>query len=142
MVLALTASCSNELDEDDLVESYQTSHDDAGAELASCVVGSLVDQYEVAGVQAELEAVTPSAAFVESQYRAQFHCGQTDDVQAQLTEMLIERDLSDEQADCVAAALVGQLDDADLDVLMRGTMTDQFFDKYFEATYDCDALPG
>ncbi len=140
--MSALVACSSSLSEDDLVESYQNSHPEVSGEVASCVVGELVDAYDIEGIEAELNAASLSAAFAERQYLAQFHCGQTDDVLRQVTTMLLDRGLEPEQADCVAGDLVGELDDADLEVLMRGEMTDQFFDKYFTATYDCDALPG
>ncbi len=139
--LVALPGCSRALTEDDLVEAYQLSYPAASDETAGCVVGELVDAYEIVGVETELAAVSSSAAFAEAQYLAQFHCGQTDDVLRQVIAMLVERDLDPDQANCVATALVGDLDDQDLEVLMRGEMTDQFFDKYFTATYDCDALP-
>ncbi|MEZ5380007.1 MAG: hypothetical protein R2733_26165 [Acidimicrobiales bacterium] len=140
--MLLAGACSSPLTEDDLVEAYQASHPEVTDDQAACVVGALVDAFEVEGVELELEAPTPTAAFGEAQYRAQFHCGQTGDVHDQLVAMLLERDLEADAADCVATALVDQIDDDDLDVLVGGELTDQFFDKYFTATYDCGALPG
>ena len=136
------SSCSNALSHDDLVESYQTSNPDTEPEAAACVVDELVEAFEVAGVEAELVAVAPSAAFERSLYRAEFTCGATDDVNVQLTRLLIERDIAPDAADCVATALITELDDQDFEVLLSGEITDQFFDKYYAATYDCDALPG
>ncbi len=139
---AMFVGCTQELTEDDLVEAYQTSRPNFSADVAECVVGRLVETFGVDGVEGELDAITQTDAFEVALYRAEFDCGETGDVERRLVELLLDRDLESEAAECVAGDLVGDLDDSDFDVLLSGEITDQFFDKYYTALYDCDALPG
>ncbi len=137
------AGCSSSVDRADLVESYQQSRPDATAVETECVVDRLVEAFGIEGVEAELTATTgPTRAFELETFRAEFGCGRTDDVQAQLSELLAERELATDDAECVAEALTASLDEADLEVLIGGEMTDAFFDKYFVAVEGCGALPG
>lgn len=140
-IALLAGGCSRALTEDDLVEAYQDSNSNASATMSECIVGALVDRFGVDGVEAELEAIAPTQDFERTQYQAEFRCGDTDDVETQIEVLLTARDGNPEAAACVATALVPKLDDADLEVLLSGEMTDQFFDKYFVAVSDCDALP-
>ncbi len=142
MFAAMFVGCTQELTEDDLVEAYQTSRPNFSADVAECVVGRLVETFGVDGVEGELDAITQTDAFEVALYRAEFDCGETGDVERRLVELLLDRDLEPEAAECVAGDLVGDLDDSDFDVLLSGEITDQFFDKYYTALYDCDALPG
>ncbi len=142
MFAAMFVGCTQELTEDDLVEAYQTSRPSFSADVAECVVGRLVETFGVDGVEGELDAITQTDAFEVALYRAEFDCGETGDVERRLVELLLDRDLESEAAECVAGDLVGDLDDSDFDVLLSGEITDQFFDKYYTALYDCDALPG
>lgn len=142
MFAAMFVGCTQELTEDDLVEAYQTSRPNFSADVAECVVGRLVETFGVDGVEGELDAITQTDAFEVALYRAEFDCGETGDVERRLVELLLDHDLEPEAAECVAGDLVGDLDDSDFDVLLSGEITDQFFDKYYTALYDCDALPG
>lgn len=142
MFAAMFVGCTQELTEDDLVEAYQTSRPSFSADVAECVVGRLVETFGVDGVEGELDAITQTDAFEVALYRAEFDCGETGDVERRLVRLLLDRDLESEAAECVAGDLVGDLDDSDFDVLLSGEITDQFFDKYYTALYDCDALPG
>ncbi len=142
MFAAMFVGCTQELTEDDLVEAYQTSRPNFSADVAECVVGRLVETFGVDGVEGELDAITQTDAFEVALYRAEFDCGETGDVERRLVELLLDRDLEPEAAECVAGDLAGDLDDSDFDVLLSGEITDQFFDKYYTALYDCDALPG
>ncbi len=141
LAVALGA-CSQDLTEDDLVEAYQASRPSYSADVAECVVAHLVESFGVEGVEAELDTITSTDAFEVALYRAEFDCGETGDVEGRIVELLLDRDLDPEAAECVAADLVVDLDDSDFDVLLSGEITDQFFDKYYTAIYDCDALPG
>lgn len=140
-IVVLFGGCSRELSEEDLAEAYQASNDNASATMSECIVGTLVDQFGVDGVEAELEAVTATQDFQRTQYQAEFRCGDTADVETQIEALLTARDGDPDAASCIASALVPKLDDSDLEVLLSGEMTDQFFDKYFVAVSDCDALP-
>ncbi len=137
----VVASCSNGLSRDDLVESFLASNPDATAEQAGCVVDRLIDDHTLDGVDRELGEPRRTPAFVRSQYEAEFLCGRTDDVRNQVLALLLERDLDPADADCVADELTSLFDADDLDVLIDGVMTDEFFDDYFVAVETCDALP-
>ncbi len=138
----LAASCSRDLTRADLVESFQASHPDATADQAGCVVDRLIDDHGLDGVERELDEPVRSSLFARSQYEAEFLCGRTDDVRDQVLALLVDRRLDPDDAECVADELTARLDADDLDVLIDGTMTDDFFDDYFVAVESCDALPG
>lgn len=109
---------------------------------ARCVVDILFETYGAEGLEVELDRAVPSDDFEEAQYRAMFGCGMRGDVRDQLAGQLEQRGLTDDEAACVADALTGDLDEDDLDVLLSGELTDEFFDKYFDAMSSCDALPS
>lgn len=135
------AGCGDELERGEAVTAFAAAHPEASTVEATCVVDALIEGYGLDGLEDELDRPVSSAEFSEAQYRAMFACGLRDDVRVQLVEQLRAQGLDDEQASCVAEDLTGRLDEADLEVLLSGELTDPFFDKYFDAVAGCDALP-
>lgn len=133
----------------DAVEAFQTAHPTASTAQASCVIDALIGEYETEpvdvasldGLEAELVADPQSDLFVLNQFRAQFVCGMTDDVEAQLRRELAANGVAGDAIDCVASELAGSLTDSDLEVLIRDEMTDSFYATFFRAVEACDALP-
>jgi hypothetical protein len=133
----------------DAVEAFQAAHPDASTTQAACVIDALIEEYETEpvdasaldGLEAELVADPQSDAFVLDQFRAQFGCGMTADVEAQLRRELLANDLAPDAVDCVASELATSLTDEDLEVLINDQMTDSFYATFFRAVEVCDALP-
>jgi len=133
----------------DAVEAFQAAHPTASTAQATCVIDALIEQYEVEpvdvasldGLEAELVADPQSDVFVLDQFRAQFGCGMTDEVEAQLRRELAASGVAGDAVDCVASELAGSLTDGDLEVLIRDEMTDSFYATFFRAIESCDALP-
>ncbi len=125
-----------------MADAFADAHPEATGVQAQCVVDTLFDTYGADGLELELERAVADDDFEETQYRAMFACGMREDVRDQLAGQLERRGLTTGEAECVADALTGDLDDDDLDVLLSGELTDAFFDKYFGAMSACDALPS
>ncbi len=101
-----------------------------------------VDEADLANLEQQLLASPLDQEFVLDQFRAMFGCGLTGDIQNQLVATLEANGLEPDQAGCVGSELSRTLDDADLEILISGQpMTDQFFEKFFDASTACDALP-
>ena len=144
------AGCSSGFSRADAVESYRAATPEASIEESACVIDALIERYETEpvdedaldGLEAELSLVPRRDEFLLDQFRAEFGCGMTDDVEAQLRRELRANDLDADAVDCVAAELSSTLDDDGLDVLINDEMTDSFYTTFFTAVEACDALPS
>ena len=133
----------------DAVEAFQAAHPGASTAQAACVITALIEEYETEpvdasaldGLEAELVAEPQSDAFVFDQFRAQFGCGLTADVESQLQRELVANDVAPDAVECVASELATSLTDDDLDVLINDEMTDSFYATFFAAIEACDAFP-
>jgi len=146
----MLVSCSRGFGREDAITAFSEGNPEASASQSECVVDRLIDVYEVDPVddsrldalESELEAKPSSAGFEVEQFRAMFWCGLTEDLESQLAASLVANGIAPERVECVAGELSGSLDDADLDVLLDGKMSDQFFGKFFDAAERCDAIPA
>lgn len=144
------AGCSSSLSRADAVESFQAANPDASIDEAACVVDALIEEYEtepvdensLAELEAELREDPPNERFLLDQFRAEFGCGMTDGVEAQLRRELLANDIEEEAVECVAESLAGRLTDDDLEVLINDEMTESFYATFFAAVEECDALPS
>ena len=127
--------------EEDLLESFKSTNVDATDEQAGCVVDQLINIYGVEGLEAELLAEPADREFDEQQFRTMIHCGMTDRLTNPLTAQLQRLEVPTESQPCVVAALTTDITDDDLDVLLSGEITDEYYAKFFDALLSCDALP-
>lgn len=70
-----------------------------------------------------------------------FGCGLTSAVENALEEQLVASGIDEKGAACASEALTLKLDDDDLDVLLDGGITEEFYAKYFTSLDGCDAVP-
>ncbi len=141
MTAVSIVGCSSEPTRDDYVAQFVASNPDATTLQAECVVDKLAKDYTLEGLGRELEAVPTATAFERSQFRAMFGCGLTSDVEAALEEQLVASGIDEKGASCASEALTSTLDDDDLDILLDGGITDDFYAKYFTSLDNCDAVP-
>ncbi len=127
--------------EDDILESFRSTNADASDEQATCVVDQLINSYGVDGLEAELKADPVSREFDEQQFRTMIHCGMTSRLTEPMTAQVKRLDVPEETQACVVEALTSDITDADLDVLLSGEITDEYYAKFFDALTTCDALP-
>ena len=146
----LLASCGQGFSKQDAVGAFAAANPNASTVEATCVVDRLIEQYEavpvdetgLAAIEAELLADPISEGFELDQFRAMFGCGMTDAVEAQLGRQIAARGIDSSAADCVTDELIVNLDGDDLEVLLTGEMSDEFFAKFFDASDVCGALPS
>ncbi len=141
--LALTAAlagCAQGFDRNGAVLGFAETHPDATTEQAECVVDRLLDRYALEDLEAKLASDPMEPGFEEAQFRDMFACGLEGDVRDQIATELESTGLKAEEAPCVADALVEDLDDADIDVLLSGEITDAFYEKFFVAMESCGAV--
>lgn len=124
----------------DLVEAFMDANSEVSAAEANCVVDKLTQSMGTSEVIATLWLDDVPREFELAQFRAMFSCGIDRGVRAALTEQLIERGTDAEKAPCVADAIVDEMDVEELDVLITGTNTDEFYTKYFNAMQSCGAV--
>ena len=144
------ASCGQGFSKQDAVGAFTAAHPDASTVEATCVVDHLIEQYEavpidetaLAALEAELLADPISEDFELDQFRAMFGCGMTDAVEAQLGRQIAARGIDASAAECVTDELIVELDRDDLEVLLTGEMSDEFFEKFFDASEVCGTLPS
>ena len=122
------------------VASFAEANPSASTSQSECVVDRLIDRYGLDELRTELEADPPAPAFAEAQFRDMFSCGVEGDVRDQIVEQLQANDVAEADAQCVADALMVDLDDSDVDVLLSGEITDAFFAKFVTAMEDCGAI--
>lgn len=122
------------------IESFGQANPETTATERACVVDRLIDRYDVDGLESELANDEPSVEFVEAQFRDMFACGVEGDVESQIADQLGAAGVGAEHTPCVAETLAQDLDDGDIDVLLSGDITEQFFDKFYSAMDRCGAL--
>jgi hypothetical protein len=136
----ILVSCGQGVSRASLVSSFVEANPDASTEQAECVVDRLIDNFDLPALETELEAEPLTAGFEEAQFRAMFVCGIEGDVATQITDQLVANGVEEADAPCVSDALVGQMTDDDIDVLLSGDITDAFYAKFFAAMQSCGAV--
>ena len=136
----LVAGCGQGLTRDSLVADFAASNPDVTQDQAECVVDRLLSDRDLTAIEAELTGEAVSPQFEEDQFRAMFVCGIEGDVGEQITEQLTANGVSPDDAPCVSDELVDKLTDADVDVLLSGEITDEFYAKFFDAMASCGAV--
>ncbi|MGI9596084.1 MAG: hypothetical protein ACR2QK_07990 [Acidimicrobiales bacterium] len=134
------AGCGQAFDRDDAVAGFTAANPTATAAQSECVVDRLIDRYGLEGLEVELSADPADDDFTEVQFRDMFACGMEGDVRSQIVDQLVANDVSADDAPCVADALVDDLNDDDIDVLLSGDITDDFFSKFVSAMEQCGAI--
>ncbi|MDH3300635.1 MAG: hypothetical protein OES24_09040 [Acidimicrobiia bacterium] len=119
---------------------FTAANPDVTTAQAECVVDRLLSDRELEAIEVELTAEEITPAFEEDQFRAMFLCGIEGDVGEQITEQLVANGVSPGDAPCVSDQLIGQLTDGDVDVLLSGEITDEFYAKFFDAMERCGAV--
>lgn len=125
---------------DSLIAGFQESNPDAGTDQAGCVVDRLLERYGIEELEELLQTEPIADDFEEAQFRDMFACGIEGDVQAQIVDQLVANGVEAADAPCVAEGLMTDLDDDDIDVLLSGEITDEFYQKFFVAMESCDAI--
>lgn len=123
-----------------MISGFRDNNPEVTDEQAGCVVDRLVDRYGIDELEIQLQADSPSAEFTEAQFRDMFACGVEGDVEVQITEQLEANGISPQDAPCVANEITGGLNDEDIDVLLSGEITDDFYEKFFAAMESCGAI--
>ena len=141
LIASQLVGCSSEPTRDEYVAQFVASNPDATTIQAECVVDELATAYTLEGLGRELEAVPTASAFERSQFRAMFGCGLTSAVEDALEEQLVASGIDEKGAACASETLTSTLDDDDLDILLDGGITDEFYAKYFTSLDSCDAVP-
>lgn len=136
----MLTSCAQGVSRDNLVTAFVENNPDASTAEAQCVVDRLIGQYDLAELEVELTAAVPAPSFEEAQFRSMFVCGIEGDVGQQITEQLTANGVAAEDAPCVSERLVDEMTDGDIDVLLSGEITDDFYAKFFTAMEACGAV--
>lgn len=136
----VAAGCGQGFDREAAVSSFGEANPDVTTAQAECVVDRLIDRYGLGELEQELRNDPPDERFEEAQFRDMFACGVQGDVTDQVVEQLEANGVTEEYAPCVADHLVGDLTDGDIDVLLSGEITDEFFEKFVGAMEDCGAV--
>ncbi len=146
LALGAAVACSDGFTRDEAVDAFVEANDDASRNEAGCVIDRLaavteegpVDDDDLAGLEAELEATTPSPAFARAQVTAMFACGLTRSVEAELVRLFEQRSDTSPHARCLASELVATMSEAELLLLIDGSSTgDSFFPTFFDAAEAC-----
>lgn len=132
--------CGQSFDRQAAVESFSKANPAASERQAECVVDRLIEGYGLGGLEEQLSAEPAEAAFEEAQFRTMFACGLDVGIRSQILEQLQANDVSEEHAPCVTDAITADLTDDDLDVLLSGEMSDDFFARFVSAMEDCGAI--
>ena len=142
LVIALVAAgCGQaEFDRSAAIASFAAANPEATTSQSECVVDLLVERYGTEQLRVELEADPQDPDFTETQFRDMFTCGVEGDVRQQIVEQLEANEVDESDAPCVADALMADLDDGDIDVLLSGDITDAFFAKFLSAMESCGAI--
>ena len=122
------------------IDSFSEVNSEATSAQSACVVDGLIDRYGLERLETELRSDPQKADFAETQFREMFACGIEGDVRDQIVEQLQANEVDERDAPCVADALMTDLDDDDIDVLLSGDITDAFFAKFVSAMEDCGAI--
>lgn len=145
-VLALAActgflvGCGQGYDRDAAVSSFSLANPLATVDQSECVVDRLIDRYGLDGLEQELATDPADESFAEAQFRDMFACGIEGDVRSQITMQLQANDVAESDAPCVADLLVDDLNDDDIDVLLSGEISDEFFARFVSAMEQCGAI--
>ncbi len=139
VALVVAAGCGNEFTRDDVAASFANSSPDVPAEAADCVVDDLIETFGIDGLAAELEAEQTSIAYAEADTRARLRCGLVGDVRNELVTELEASGVTSDASTCVADALLSDLSDDDIEVLLSGASSEAFTQKYLDAAEDCGA---
>ena len=136
----LVAGCGQGITRESLIDDFAVANPDVTTAQAECVVDRLLTDRDLPEIEAELTAEEVTPDFEEDQFRAMFVCGIEGDVGEQITEQLVANGVSPDDAPCVSGELIGQMTDADVDVLLSGEITDEFYAKFFDAMESCGAV--
>lgn len=136
----MVLGCGEGFDRDAAVTSFSAANPEATQAQSECVVDRLIDRYGLSGLETELSVDPAAESFEEAQFRDMFSCGVEGDVRLQITAQLEANDVSPDDAPCVADILVDGLDDADVDVLLSGDISPEFFAKFVSAMEECGAI--
>lgn len=140
-VLAIAVvGCGSGFNEATAARQFQAANPDATDEQAECVTSILIDVYGLDGLETELERPTNTPGFQDAQARAMLQCGMVGDLVADLEVQLIDSGVPASAATCVAETMVENLQEDDLDVLLTGEITDDFYERYLAAVDDCGGL--
>ncbi len=140
MAPAMAAGCGQGISRESLVNDFTAANPDVTGAQAQCVVDRLLADRDLVTIEAELTAEQIAPGFEEDQFRAMFVCGIEGDVGDQITEQLVANGVAPDDAPCVSGELIDQLTDDDIDVLLSGEITDEFYAKFFTAMESCDAI--
>lgn len=140
MAAIVLAACGQGVSRDSLAADFAAANPDVTPAQSECVVDRLLTDRELADIEAELTAEDVGPRFEEDQFRAMFVCGIEGDIGDQITEQLVANGVSSADAPCVSDELVGRLTDDDIDVLLSGEITDEFYARFFEAMESCGAV--
>jgi hypothetical protein len=124
----------------ELVSAFIDANPEVSKSEATCVIGVLTTDLGTAQLIANLWAEPVPRDFELAQFRAMFGCGIDDNVRAALEIQLVEQGTPTDKAPCVADAIVDKMTSDELDVLITGENTDEFYAKYFSAMESCGAL--
>ncbi len=139
VLVIVLAGCGNEFTRDDVAASFATSAPDVPADAADCVVDDLIETFGIDGLAAELEAEQTSIVYAEADTRARLRCGLVGDVRTELVTELEVSGITSEASACVADALLSDLSDDDIEVLLSGASSEAFTQKYLDAAEECGA---
>ncbi len=124
----------------DLVQAFVDANPDVSNEQAQCVVAALTTELGTPQLIANLWAEPTPREFELAQFKAMFGCGIVEEVRSALRRQLVDQGVAPNKAPCVASAIVEQLSPDELDVLITGENTDEFYAKYFNAMESCGAI--
>ncbi len=139
-VVVLAGGCGSGFDAEAAADQFQGAYPNAADAQAACVVDDLIERYGSDGLRTELDRPVKTEAFEEAQLRAMVLCGMLGDLTAELEAQLIDGGIPAEAAPCMAEELIGDIDEANLDVLLTGEITEQFYLDYLAAADACSVL--
>jgi hypothetical protein len=126
--------------DEDLARAFMEANPDVSVVEASCVIDTLTEAIGTSELIATLWLAETPREFEVAQFKAMFACGIDRDVRSALTQQLLARGTPEDKAPCVADDIVNKMDLQELDVLISGENTDEFYAKYFNAMEGCGAL--
>ncbi len=135
----LLAACGEDFTRADVLDSFRANAPDLAATDADCVVDDLIDTFGIDGLAEELAGQETSISYAEADTRARLRCGLVGDYRTGFVAEIEASGVSAEAAGCVADAVLSDLTDADIEVLLSGTSNDDFTQKYLDAAEACGA---
>lgn len=124
----------------DLVSAFAEANPEVSSSEAACVIDILTTDLGTAQLIANLWAEPITRDFELAQFRAMFDCGVDEEIRAALQDQLADQGTPVDKAPCVANAIIDKMTSDELDVLITGENTDEFYAKYFSAMESCGAL--